>query len=463
MGCYRTMNNGKAEKEHGLSLRLMIILMFIIGIVTSGILLRESYQLTVQYDETEDATQDYLVCQDIVYTVRDTIHELNEHARNYVVSGNPEEVKGYSVEVLEKHSIEGARDSLRDCQPDEKTLAHLETAIGLNDQMADVQLRAMRLAAQAWGYDVDRYSELLRQVELSEEDRALSADEQLDRALEILFSKDYTQMKSQVDIHISLCKETLVEFMNGRHLDSLDQLRVLLHRHRRLVIGMVAGMLLVLIFILALVVYPIHNLVKGIRSTKEVKPQGSSEIHFLAEIYNQMYENMERTNNQLSYEASHDALTGLYNRTAYEALRGEVVGHNIALILLDVDRFKEVNDTYGHDIGDKVLVRVAGVLRDSFREADRICRIGGDEFCVIMMGATSSLTEVIRKKIANASQILDVVEEGVPAVTVSVGCAFSDQLREDESLFKNADRALYRVKNNGRNNCGFYHAVAENN
>ena len=320
----------------------------------------------------------------------------------------------------------------------------------------------MRLAAEAWGYDVDRYSELLRQVELSEEDRALSADEQLDRALEMLFSKDYMQLKSQADIHITLCKETLVEFMNSRHLDSLDQLSSLLHRHRRLVIGMVAGMLLVLIFVLALVVYPIHNLVQGIRSTKEVQPQGSSEIHFLAETYNQMYENMERANNQLSYEASHDALTGLYNRTAYEALREEVVGRNIALILLDVDRFKEVNDTYGHDIGDKVLVRVASVLRDSFREADRICRIGGDEFCVIMMGATSSLTEVIRKKIANASQILDVVEEGVPAVTVSVGCAFSDQLREDENLFKNADRALYRVKNNGRNNCGFYHVAAEN-
>ena len=169
-----------------------------------------------------------------------------------------------------------------------------------------------------------------------------------------------------------------------------------------------------------------------------------------------MYNRMENANARLSYEAAHDALTGLYNRSYYEAVRDESEKRNIALLIVDVDYFKDVNDTWGHDIGDQVLIRVARTLSDSFRDADKVCRIGGDEFSVIMMDINSSKKEVISRKVADMSQILSRKQENIPPVTVSVGVAFSDQMKEGENLFKNADRALYTVKENGRNGCAFF-------
>ena len=128
---------------------------------------------------------------------------------------------------------------------------------------------------------------------------------------------------------------------------------------------------------------------------------------------------------------------------------------------MDIDLFKGINDNYGHDVGDKVLVRVAHVLQESFRGADRVCRIGGDEFAVIMTGMTSDKKDLIRSRVAHAAAILGHSENDIPAVTISAGCAFSDQLSgPDEDLFKNADRALYAVKDGGRGDCSFYSKAA---
>jgi diguanylate cyclase (GGDEF)-like protein len=164
---------------------------------------------------------------------------------------------------------------------------------------------------------------------------------------------------------------------------------------------------------------------------------------------------MQEANKKLSYEAAHDPLTGLYNRSSFELLQKQHRDRGFALLLIDVDKFKHINDTYGHDMGDKVLIRVARVLQDSFREADKVCRIGGDEFCVIMLDAASSVKDTIREKVAAVEKALSTPENGIPPVTLSVGVAFTDAQKDGESLYKNADRALYKVKEGGRNGCEF--------
>lgn len=126
------------------------------------------------------------------------------------------------------------------------------------------------------------------------------------------------------------------------------------------------------------------------------------------------------------------------------------------MILVDVDIFKSVNDTYGHAIGDALLKRVASNLKKAFRSVDYVCRIGGDEFAVIMVEVTSDLQYTIEDKLAIVNEELAKPNGEVPAITLSVGIAFSDRENAGDNIFKDADKALYYVKEHGRNGYSFY-------
>lgn len=103
-----------------------------------------------------------------------------------------------------------------------------------------------------------------------------------------------------------------------------------------------------------------------------------------------------------------------------------------------------------------ILKKVSGLLKSAFRSIDYVCRIGGDEFAIIMVEMTSDLQYTIKDKINYINEELAKTEEDIPAVSLSVGVAFSDRPNPGESIFKDADKALYEVKEHGRNGCAFY-------
>ena len=168
--------------------------------------------------------------------------------------------------------------------------------------------------------------------------------------------------------------------------------------------------------------------------------------HFLTLVV-KVKENKE-AQERLTHEASHDPLTGLFNRGAYDLLMESADTEHMALLLIDVDYFKSVNDTYGHAVGDKVLKRVADILRQSFRSVDILCRIGGDEFAVIMWNAGVESKEMIREKIASINAEMRLSTDEIPAASISVGVAFGGE-GTGRDLFRHADRELYRVKRSG--------------
>ena len=128
----------------------------------------------------------------------------------------------------------------------------------------------------------------------------------------------------------------------------------------------------------------------------------------------------------------------------------------MALLIIDVDHFKQINDTYGHAVGDRVLIRVAEVLRHSFRSVDIICRLGGDEFVVVMTRVNSSMRQLVENKISSANEVLSDPKDDLPVVSLSVGVAFSDRKDPGEDIFLDADEALYKVKAAGGRGCGFH-------
>jgi diguanylate cyclase (GGDEF)-like protein/PAS domain S-box-containing protein len=169
-----------------------------------------------------------------------------------------------------------------------------------------------------------------------------------------------------------------------------------------------------------------------------------------------------RAETQLAHQAYHDILTGLPNRLLLQdhldlaiaqADRGD---HSLALMFLDVDRFKPVNDTLGHVIGDRVLKAIAERLRASTRGGDTVARVGGDEFVLLLSGLPKQHVAVVAQKILEAiAEPLNVDDHRI-FVTTSLGVAiYPDDGKSSETLLKNADNALYRAKELGRNNFQF--------
>jgi len=167
-------------------------------------------------------------------------------------------------------------------------------------------------------------------------------------------------------------------------------------------------------------------------------------------------------NQMLAYRADHDDLTSLKNRGAVieqleiEIARSERSTHTLAVAILDIDYFKQVNDTYGHPVGDRVLKEFAERLRDTFRPYDVVGRYGGEEFivvCQIEKDSTSELFERFRAVVADAPFLND---ELSIFVTVSIGVRTLTNAKPGSgkdilALLADADAALYRAKHSGRN------------
>jgi two-component system cell cycle response regulator len=162
---------------------------------------------------------------------------------------------------------------------------------------------------------------------------------------------------------------------------------------------------------------------------------------------------------QLSLEmAVTDQLTGLFNRRYMSrhltTLLTNAAGKQVSFLMLDVDFFKQVNDTYGHDAGDEVLREFANRISANVRGIDLACRYGGEEFVVVMPDTDLSfaymVAERLRQSIADAPFAISADAKQL-AVTISIGVATSEGNDTPEALLKRADQALYRAKRDGRN------------
>ena len=158
--------------------------------------------------------------------------------------------------------------------------------------------------------------------------------------------------------------------------------------------------------------------------------------------------------------AVRDGLTGLYNRRyTFEQLPDEIetvkgVGGDLSLMMMDVDNFKQFNDTYGHPEGDKVLIKLAEVIASCIRAQDSGCRYGGEEFVVVLPGTTEQDAFRVAERIRNqfGQSIFKPRPEESVQVTVSIGLTSLQSHGEDaDMLIKRADAALYEAKSMGKN------------
>lgn len=197
-------------------------------------------------------------------------------------------------------------------------------------------------------------------------------------------------------------------------------------------------------------------------SVAPVRDEFGEMTHYVG-IINDITER-QRYEEQLEYQANYDALTGLANRNLLaDRLKQTLIqagrsGKAAAVLLLDLDRFKIINDTLGHGHGDELLKTMADRLARCMRTADTVARLGGDEFVIVMLdiARAEDVAQVAKKIIHAVSRPLTVAGQEM-VVTASIGISLYPKDGEhEENLLKNADVAMYRVKEQGRNNFQFY-------
>jgi len=165
---------------------------------------------------------------------------------------------------------------------------------------------------------------------------------------------------------------------------------------------------------------------------------------------------MHHEHTQVRRLADTDPLTGVFNRRAWARRLAELQerthlhGESLSLLFLDLDRFKEVNDRFGHDAGDRALQTLAAVMREELREVDEVGRYGGEEFVVALPGVGARRAMQIGERIRARLHQLASASPGLPTVSIGVASARGDE-PDTDSLVRRADRAMYVAKKSGRN------------
>lgn len=169
----------------------------------------------------------------------------------------------------------------------------------------------------------------------------------------------------------------------------------------------------------------------------------------------------------LAYTAGHDWLTGLMNRGNLEkgaellTLKTMKSKQTQAMLLMDLDHFKEINDTYGHQFGDKVIKTFAKLAKDNMRDIDLLGRYGGEEFCILMPNASEKEALMLAERIRKKYETMPIILNGQSVkCTVSAGVCDSSQVGSDfKNMFSVADKALYAAKKAGRNKVVLYSSL----
>jgi len=194
---------------------------------------------------------------------------------------------------------------------------------------------------------------------------------------------------------------------------------------------------------------------------KKAMQEGDEQPHFI--VLSRDISDRKRAEDRNYYLANFDYLTGLVNRTQLESHFSYMISHakrqknSFAVLFLDLDQFKEVNDTFGHHIGDKLLIETAHRLKFLKRDTDVIARLGGDEFVILLPNTASEGAKEVAQKVLLLITKPYIIGKTTLHVTVSIGISIYPQDGKNmEMLSQKADKAMYEVKKTGRNNFGFF-------
>ncbi|WP_119396177.1 GGDEF domain-containing protein [Salinibius halmophilus] len=345
-----------------------------------------------------------------------------QHATRNMTRGMPMDVHNRIQDLL--HCLRAyGRETIRCQELLEQLNQQPQTWQAILDEAVAMAIQLLR-AEQA---EFEQYLATLNQ-QLSEIRQVVSATQSQDEA----FSAMEDRFTARIDEHFQRIEDQLAKNLN------IDELKV-----------------------------EIVNNLQGIRADmgeflaqqREIRKTLRDQMVDLGRTVSSMAEENRRQQRELvatKKSAMTDALTGMPNRSAYEETWPSFVANasndGLVLVVADIDKFKGINDQFGHQAGDRLLQVVAKLLSDGIRKSDFVCRYGGEEFVILMSGITLEQSQTVINKLRERIQSARLTYKGERVtVTCSFGVAKWTQGSEFNDVFNQADEALYKAKRSGRN------------
>ena len=400
----------------------------------------------------ENSTKQYILCSNAARQLQEGSDTLTSQVRMYAMTRDASFLDGYFQEALETRSRENAVSTLSSVFPDTDLVEALEQALRESRDLMQREFYAMRLVADSAGVPQNQLPDDVAAVVLTAEDAARSTEEKLELSRSLITDEAYQSAKDSISQKVSRCLDGLLTRMQNSQGHASSVFRDV---YRKQELGLTLLVILLLINSLVmhkLVVKPLVHYIASVHRGDPMPVEGALELQSLAEICNAAFEETQETQKIIRHEAEHDPLTDLLNRGSFNRIypiccQGK---SPFALVLVDIDHFKSINDTRGHTAGDEVIKRVAAQLKRAFRSEDYTFRIGGDEFAVIMVDVSKALREPLEERLRLLCDAVAGNSAGLPPISISAGAAFSDRRNPEGTLFNDADKALYDVKEHGK-------------
>lgn len=451
------MEEKKKKQVRGIRISTVNMIMIFISCALYVLLITATVRVSDRYKDVHSSMDDYIAFEENEALLTDGSAYLTEQVRLYTVTLEPQYMEAYFTEANVTKRRETALEELKTSHEGNKAYEYLAEALGHSNDLMNDEIYAMRLISEAQGYPEDRLPEEVQAVPLNDGDQNMSQEGMIRKAREIVFGTSYQEVKTRISDSVNSSVESIHEMTHQQMLGDAEELESTMAIQRRLISILFVETIATFLLIIMLIIKPLRVYVNCIKEEKMMEITGSYEFKYLALTYNDIFEIKNANEAMLRYRAEHDPLTGIVNRGGFEQLKNMFRVKDVALglLIVDVDKFKLVNDGYGHEVGDQVLKKVAAFLKDGFRATDYPARIGGDEFAVILTSMSEEMQGAVERKIAEMNDRLMHPNDGLPQVSLSVGGAFSENGFTDD-LYQKADAALYAVKENGRCGCRFY-------
>ena len=447
----------KTSNKRGISLKLIHGILVVLSLSLSISLVIITRFAESSYRKIDDLSNGYIQCTQDIQILDETSDYLTSKSREYVAIGNAQAAADYIIEINEKRTREKSLENVNKYFANTDVQTLLENALDSSNRLADKEVYAMRLVGDVYGFS--NLPDAIKTVSIREEDVYLTDEEKKDKAINIVFGDDYSTLKGVIDKDVEDSLQLLISITTERKTEANNNLIGVLIIHEILGIATLLIVLALGVITYILLLIPLKRSIEAINENKRIDVYGSKELNIVVKAYNEMFENNQKQQKALQYEVSHDILTGISNRHEYTSICNRLAKSNVIYIIADVDKFKGINDTFGHAIGDQVLSEVARKLRETFLNHDRVFRVGGDEFIIFVEDVSKERKKELELTLEDINNTFAQRHEyqGFPLVSLSFGVVEKDENMTFEDAYRRADKALYKVKATGGCGFEFYH------
>ena len=453
----------KSQTKHrGFSLKASGAIMAISAFIISVLLIGSLFIVASKFNRMHESVHDYInEWTSSVSKVQEASDYLTDEVRLYVSTKEKVHLDNYFNEAKVTKRREAAIEEISGYFNDSTIIEKLREAVSHSVDLMNEEYAAMRIIVElSDNANLSSYPEEIQNINVSayvENYVSLSEGEKEMAAYNLVIDENYHSKKEHIAEDVSAALAELDDYMKKHVHDTATETKVMLFVQQLLVglnVLFLAGIIVIIFFY---VVKPIERAVDNLSSGERVSIRGAKEYRYLADTYNKIHDQNVHNEEKLHYEAEHDRLTGLYNRAGYDKVYGNTQLDKSVYILLDIDKFKSINDQKGHAVGDNVLIRVSKAISESFdSDNSSVFRLGGDEFSVIIEGVSQEQSQKLIEKCHKINAELKQEKGNSPSVSLSIGIAFGDANDTTDTLFKKADIALYNTKRNGRANACVY-------